>query len=230
VPDEAYLYILEAWDGSITVTYSPPVPTGSGTVTCTPAANYDPYKNTPLSISFNLTEPARINMSVPGESNVKILDSVAYEAENYTAEWDGMDASGKILPLTINIGCTVSSLLSENYVITYGDTPKISFVKTDPYQVTLSYGEFTKIKYSLSREAFVTIEVKQPSGRTITLMNNELRAPGVHEFKWYAIDPSDSTGKMFVTSAEGNYTVIITAVNPETGSSSMKRGNISINY
>jgi flagellar hook assembly protein FlgD len=231
VPDEAYLYTLTATDGVNTTSYSPSQPTGTGSVSCTPAASYNPYNNTPLTINYTLSQPARINVSIPlGVDTVKILDAVPGMTGSYTVDWDGRNASGNILPLIIHVGCEVSSLLRENCIITSGDTPKITAVRTDPYQMSLSYGQFTRIKYSLSRDANVTVKLISPTGATTTLINNEYQASGAHEFEWNGADASDTTGKKFLTTGEGDYAITIQAVNPTTGSSSLKKGSLKIGY
>ncbi len=229
VSDEAYLYILEATDGVKTATYSPAPPAGTGTVTCS-KDSYDPYKNDPLTISYSLSQPARVNLTVNWYGQkVNVMDAAAHAAGSHTFDWDGRNSSGTILADRAEAACTVASLLRENYIITTGDTPKVSNVKTDPCEIQLSYGEFTRIKYTLlSREANMTVKVVSPAGSEITLVSSQLQTAGDHEVEWTGLDPADTTGKKFLMSQEGTYTVSIQAVNPVTGSSSTTKGTLVI--
>ena len=228
VSDEAYLYILEAADGVKTATYSPAPPAGTGTVTCS-QDSYDPYKNDPLTISYSPSQPARVNLTVNWYGQkVNVMDAAAHAAGSYTFDWDGRNSSGTILADSVEASCTVASLLRENYIVTTGDTPKVSNLKTDPYEMQFSYGEFTRIKYTLSRGANVTVKVVFPAGSEITVVNNQLRTAGSHEVEWTGLDPGDTTGMKFLMSQEGTYTVSLQAVNPVTGSSSTTKGTLVI--
>src|SRR5574341_1449030 len=129
------------------------------------------------------------------------------------------------------VACTAPSLLRENHIITTGDTPKISGPDTDPYMMTLSYGHFTRIRYSLSRNAAVTIQILTSAGTVLsTLIDNEAQTAGAHQIDWQGIDQLDPSGKKLLIASDGDYVVSIQAVNADTGSRSGSRGNISIKY
>ena len=231
VSDEAYLYILEVTDGIASDNYSPAPPTGTGTVSCTQGASYDPYKNEPLTIDYSLTQPGRVDLSITWEGQqFKIMDGVPHMSGSYTHDWDGRNLQGHILTPGSTVDCSVAALLRENYIITTGDTPKTTQVKTDPYYLHLAYGQFTRIKYALSREADVTVNVISPSGSHITLISSQRKIAGAHEFEWNGLDVADSTGKQFLVSQEGTYTISIKAVNPATGSSAIAKGSLKIAY
>jgi flagellar hook assembly protein FlgD len=230
VPDEAYLYFLTATDGVATATYSPVIPAGTGTVSCSQGAGYDPYRNDTLMISYSVALPARVNLFVNLSGSIfKVMDSVPYASGNYTFDWNGRSSNGTILTGgTALAQCAVASLLRENVIITSGDTPKVTLLKTDPYDIQLSYGEFTRITYTLSRDANVTVTLLPTTGAAITFLNNQAQTAGAHEIKWDGVDPSDSSGKKLLISPEGGYTVSIQAVNPVTGASSVAKGSLRI--
>ena len=231
VADDAYLYILEAADGVKAVSYNPSASSSQINVTCTPEAGSNPYRNDPLTIGYSLSLPARVTIKIDwGTGYFKPLDAVPHSPGAYSFDWDGRDSAGNILVTGVRKYCYAMSALSENYIITNGAIPKISQVKTDPYQVSLSYGEITRIKYLLSRDAIVTIQLKSPSGATITLIENQPQTAGQHEIEWNGLDASDTTSKKFIVSQESNYTAVIQATNPFTGSSSTARGNLVIRH
>ncbi|KAF0219661.1 MAG: Parallel beta-helix repeat, partial [Geobacteraceae bacterium] len=230
VPDEAYLYILEASDGTRIDSYNPPVPSGPGSVTCS-QDTYNPYKNDPLTVSYTLPQPARINISISwGSQNFKIMDAIPHITGTYSVDWDGRNPSNKILESGAGASCTVASLIRENHIITTGDTPKVTLVKTDPYQMHLAYGQFTRIKYTIAKDAVVTVKLVSPSGAAFVLVNSLNQTAGTYEFEWTAADLTDTAGKLLLLSEEGDYMVSVQAVNPTTGSSSVTKGNLRIGF
>ncbi len=256
VPDNAYLYTLEATvDGITTGIYSPAASGASGTPSVSYSRDIDPSRNIPATINFSNSTASicTIWCSVPSSAwshvppilpawGYKIADSVpVIPGVNYYLDWDGRDRSGKQLvqPDMLITGTSVHldifaqcspHPLPENYIITSGDTPKISQVKTDPNEMQFSYGEFTKIKYHLSRDANVTIALIPRTGGTITLVNSQPQSAGDQEFDWNGIDSTDTSGKKVILSAEGSYMVKITAASPTTGSNSSGYANLQLGF
>lgn len=231
VPDEAYLFILEAVSGVKFGLYSPPAPTGTGTVTCSQSTGLDPAKNIPLTVTYTPAQPSRVNVVIDwGSQNFKILEAVPATPESHTFDWNGRNLNMQLLDIGAKASCSVASLLGENYVITTGDAVQISEVKTDPYMMHLSYGQFTKIKYILSRDANVTLKLTSPSGAVTTIFNNLTQTAGAHEIEWNGIDPADPAGRNVLATKEGDYIVSVQAVNPITGTSSTARANVRIGY
>ncbi len=231
VPDEAYLYVLEASDGTKTDSYSPDAPTGTGTMTCSQSTGFDFAKNLPMTVTYTPVQASRVNISISwGSQNFKIQDAVAATSGSHTYVWDGRNASNKLLDTGAESSCSVASFLGENFIITTGDTVRISELKTDPYMMHLSYGQFTRIKYTLSRDANITIKLTSPSGTVFTIVNSQPQIAGPQEIDWNGTDPADTTGKNELTADEGDYMVSVQAVNPSTGTSSTARGMLRIKY
>ena len=126
--------------------------------------------------------------------------------------------------------CNIASLLPENYIITTGDTVKVTDLKTDPYEQQISYGQLTRITYTLSREAYVTVTLTSRYGSSITLISNQIQVAGPQALEWRGLDTTDATGKKSLVTEEGDYTVSVQTVNPATGTSSTARANIRIGY
>ena|GEM_PF-6442690 len=227
VPDDAYLFILQATDSINTKTYSPGQPAGTGSMSCS-RSTYDPYINEPLTVSYSLAQAGRVMIIVnQGNQIYTIMDSVPHAAGAYTFDWDGRSPSGTILN-GVAVSCGETTLLRENHIITTGDTPIITEVKTDPYHIGLSFGQFSRITYRLFQQATVTVKLTSPSGATVILLNSQLQAAGPQSLEWTGIDIADATGNRVVISEEGDYMVWIQAVNPVTGSSSVVRGSLRI--
>jgi flagellar hook assembly protein FlgD len=231
VPDEAYLFILAASDGTGTGGYNPPAPTGTGTVTCTQSAGLDPVSNQPMIVTYTPAQPSRVNINIDWASqNFKILDAFPVLSGNHTFVWDGRNQNGDLLDNGAKASCSAASLLRENFIITTGDAVKISEVKTDPYMIHLAYGQLTRIKYTLSRDANITIKLTSPSGAVITLFNNQAQSAGAQEVDWNGMDATDTAGMKTLITEGGDYMVSVQAVNPVTGTSSTAKTNVRIGY
>jgi alpha-tubulin suppressor-like RCC1 family protein/flagellar hook assembly protein FlgD len=231
LPDEAYLYIMEGTDAAAGW-YSPAAPSGSGSISCSQGTTSNAFHNEPLAVSYTVDQPSRINLSITyadwSTATVSVMSAVPHAAGSHALAWDGWNSSGKIAPAGGAVSCSVSSLMRENIIITSGNAPGISDVKTDPYAVNISFGEFARLKYNLSREAKVTVTLTSPSGTSTTLVSAQTQTAGDHEVEWTALDATDSTGKKTVISEEGYYAVTIQAVNPTTGKSSTARASLKV--
>ncbi len=233
VPDEAYIYILEASDGGKTCAYDPPTPTGTGEMTTCSRSGFDPAKNIPMTVTYAPAQASRVNIHLNwGVFKYKILEAYPATAGVHAFDWDGRNPGNKLLDTDAYSYCSIASLLPENFIITTGDTVKVTDLKTDPYAMSLSYGQFTRIMYTLSRDANVTVKITSPSGSSIhTLVSNQSQSAGPQALdEWTGLNAADPTGKETLITEEGNYMVSVQAVNPVTGKSSMTRANIRIGY
>jgi flagellar hook assembly protein FlgD len=231
VPDEAYIYVLEAADGTKTDSYAPAATGGGGTLACT-QDTYDPYKNDPMIITYSLSQPARVNITASWVSQqYPVIAAIPQAAGSHTVTWDGRSLSGNIIAPNADATCAIASLLGENHIITSGDTPEISNLSVDPYVMKLTYGHVARISYSLQRDALVTITLISPSGASIPALENVYQTAGSHTLQdWSGLDAADSTGKRLLISEEGMYKVIVRAANPQTGNVSTLRGSLNIGY
>jgi len=232
VSDEAYLYILEATDGFTTTSYNPPAPAGTGTVSCSPSIGFDPEKNLPMTVTFTPAQPSRVDINIYwGAARYKVLDAYPATTGDHTFVWDGRSPGNRLLDSTVYSSCSISTLLPENIIITTGDTVKVTDLRTDPYEMHIAYGQFSRITYTLSHEANVTVKLTSPSGTFITLLSNEPQAAGQHILDpWNGLDAADITGKKTLIREEGDYMVSVKAVSQETGAPSTTRANIRIGY
>ncbi len=230
VPDEAYIYTLSATDGTRVDSYTPALPISMGNVTCTQAAEYYPYRNIPLAITYNVTVPERVDINIRwGSRNFKIMADVPHVPGIFTLSWDGRDPmDNKVLDGGGVAYCSAPFNLSENHIVTSGSTPKITYIRIDPYQTNLSFGQFTRIQYGTSKQSNVTVKLLSPTGAAIVLVNDIPHAVGDYEFEWSAADLTDVTGKGYVISSEGDYIVWIQSSDPDTGASSVTKGSLRV--
>jgi hypothetical protein len=94
----------------------------------------------------------------------------------------------------------------------------------------LAYGQFTRILYTISKDANVTVKLTSPSGTMLTVVAGQPQTAGSHEIGWNGMDVMDETGKKMLVTEEGDYMVSVQAVNPLTGTSSTAKANVKIGY
>lgn len=210
-------------------------------------ATYNPYKNDFISSQFTLQKgPGRWSLKLYGTDvnglsfDLRPQDGIIAEPnEVQTMFWDGRNEKGEIVlanqvnywsggpsdpSLGINDGHIFTSLKT-NYIRVVGGIPSLPGVKikSDPYLVHLSYGQFTRIQYTLDASAIVTITVKDPvTGIETIILDNDSQSAGDHQHEW--------DGKIGdqLTASEGHYTFTVTATHPRTGFSTVRRGNITV--
>jgi len=229
VPDEAYLYVLEATDGTKSDSYSPTAPAsvGSTSISCSPSSGFDPEKNLPMIVTYSITQPSRVNIYI---KYYKVVDAFAVMPGSHTYDWDGRTLDNKLLDRTVQPACFITELLPENIILATGDHVRVSSLKTDPYALHLSYGQPTKITYDLERDAIVTVKLVSPSGATQILISNESQTAGNHEISWNGIDIIDTSGKKIMITESGDYMVSVVSANLVTGTITTRRGNLKVDY
>ena len=245
VPDEAYIYVLEAVDPgnpSRTDTYSPTGGHDNGSAIGSVDGYYNVYRNDFWNMVFHNASASRVSMQViPASSDsFYVFDDVPYEAGDWLIIWDGRDPQGNIITGSVNIDSGIPPKLRPNYIITKGFDPDVAGaagrigIKSDPYIATICYGQFFRLLYNISGDCQVTIKVLPPginspdAPEAMEVLSNEPQEAGDHEVTWDAIDPLDPNDKRMLINEDGLYTFTIEAINPQTGGTTLKRGIINL--
>ena len=245
VPDEAYIYVLEAVDPgnpSRTDTYSPTGGHDNGSAIGSVDGYYNVYRNDFWNMVFHNASASRVSMQViPASSDsFYVFDDVPYEAGDWLIMWDGRDPQGNIITGSVNIDSGIPPKLRPNYIITKGFDPDVGGaagnigIKSDPYIATICYGQFFKLLYNINADCQVTIKILPPginspdAPQAIEIVLDELQTAGDHEVTWYGLDPLDPNDKKMLINEDGFYTFTIEAANPQTGGTTLKRGIINL--
>lgn len=104
--------------------------------------------------------------------------------------------------------------------------PPIEFsnFRSEAYVIQPAYREVSALNYSLTRNANVSIVLMDPNGNSVrTLASNVAQAAGSHTLEW-----NGQTGDGRTVSTEGDYTVLLTAVDPVSGLSYKRRGAVVV--
>ncbi len=246
VNDDGYIYVIEATSPTGRFDkFNAYVSSTGGVVepvidssSITP---YDPYKNKFISPTF-----AAQNTAFRGSFRIQYTDSsgqlttlwpvhqAVWPPGSNAVFWDGRDDNGNIATDIQSITYYISgpgtstsnpTIVKSNYIIVQGgkpDVPGIS-LKSDPYLIYLSYGQVTRLHYTLADAANVTVTVKNPVTGVETVLLNKAQTVGNYTVPW---DGQGNNGGL--VPGEGHYTFAITATNPATGLSTVRRGNITV--
>jgi hypothetical protein len=234
VPNEAYIYVLEASGAGRSDKYLPVTGHIDGSGEGIVPADYNVYTNDFWKIDYTMTAnyPAgRVSMEVTpyGEATFRVVNMEPHDAEEtFTILWDGRRPNGTLVetpsssiffpaPTTLRPNYVIVESTSEKPVIS-GQAPYVE-VKADPYLVNFCYGEHTKLLYNIDRTANVTIKLLPPgitdpaSPDAITLVDNQSQSAGDHTISWDGIDIGDP--RNILLKNEGVHTFYIEATASE---------------
>jgi parallel beta-helix repeat protein len=250
VPDEAYSFSLFIDDGVRTALYELPdiddVGSGSGSVD----GSYNATRNDFWKMNYAHSAPkGRVRMQVTGcgiSGTHMPYNWVPFLPGTFLTMWDGRDQNGNLVSGTCNIYFDAPDPLSPASVIVKGVAPVITGngvspnieVKSNPYRVSHSYDQVSKITYRVDHDSYVTVKLLPPgisdpaSSQAIVLVNNVLQnaqaagSPADHVVEWLGYDPVDTND--ILVSNEGVYTFTIQATSVATGATTLYRGALQL--
>ena len=220
--------VIDEAAGVITVDATPP----SVSVNTVSPAPFAPLGNNTCSISYNLSENAKITIKIYDTSNnlLNTLESnVSKQAGTLTAEWNGKNSSGIIVKdgtYTYNISAVdavgwTSSPTTGNIVVQHS-TPAINSVSDSPDPFKPDGAVQSTIQYALSEDANVTIKIFDASSSLIrTLMSGAVSA-GTNKAPW---DGKNDSGSIVQSKT---YTYNIDAVNSFNKKADQVSGTITV--
>ncbi|MFA0814087.1 hypothetical protein, partial [Microbulbifer epialgicus] len=248
-PEGLYRVVLRANDGVDGFVYDAPKVSGEGSVSGSVPNRYDAYSNEFYKISVNVREPSLVSMQVTpsGGSAFYAFEDVYYDGGQHWLYWDGRDPNGEIIETSVSIYYPAPKPLRSTAIYVMDTAPRITGsgeaptieVKSDPYLVSHSYEQQTRMAYQLSNDAVVTFSLLPPGivnpqdPSAIVLLDQELVSANdeegnalLHEVEWRGYNDSDPNAVL--VGDEGVYTFAIQAVSPETGESTLYRGVVSL--
>uniref|UniRef100_UPI002627672C FlgD immunoglobulin-like domain containing protein n=1 Tax=uncultured Microbulbifer sp. TaxID=348147 RepID=UPI002627672C len=244
-----YHVVLRANDGLDDFVYEVPQPGGQGSVSGSVPRNYNAYANEFYKISVNVASPSLVSMQVTpsGESPFYVFEDVFYSKGQHWLYWDGRDREGRIVESPVAIYYPAPKPLRSTALYLAGTAPRITGaaeapsieVKSDPYIVSHSYEQQTRMAYQVSTDAIVTFSLLPPGivdpqhPSAIVLVDQELmRAQDtegnalLHEVAWRGYQESDPNAVL--VGEEGVYTFAIQATSPQNGERTLYRGVVNL--
>ncbi|WP_145985463.1 right-handed parallel beta-helix repeat-containing protein [Marilutibacter maris] len=244
-----YRAVLIADDGRDSMRADFQAQSGVAITTGSAPSMYRPYRNEFYKGSITLAQPGLISMQVTpvGGSPFYAWENIYYPAGTHWVYWDGRDPEGHVIDSEVEILTTDSTYVAANAIQVLAARPEITGiqpapnieVKADPYLVTHSYEQITRMAYRLSDDAFVRF-VLLPPGDTdihgpsaVVLLDNALQAaadgtgtPNDHVIEWRGYDPAQPS--QIQVAPEGAYTFAIEARSANSGQSTVYRGVVNL--
>ncbi|MEW5251351.1 right-handed parallel beta-helix repeat-containing protein [Microbulbifer sp. 2201CG32-9] len=244
-----YYVMLRVNNGLDNFVYNVPHPGGEGSVSGSVPGNYNAYANDFYKISVNVASPSLVSMQVTpdGESAFYVFEDVFYSKGQHWLYWDGRDPSGRIVESPVSIYYPAPKPLRSTAIYLADSAPRISGaaaapsieVKSDPYLVSHSYEQLTRMAYRISSDAYVTFSLLPPGivnpqdPSAIVLVDDVLQqaqdgsgGPVQHEVEWRGYDLADPNAVL--VGEEGAYTFAIQATSPQGGESALYRGVVNL--
>ncbi|MFS1525200.1 right-handed parallel beta-helix repeat-containing protein, partial [Microbulbifer sp. 2304DJ12-6] len=244
-----YHVVLRANDGLDQFVYEVPQPGGQGSVSGSVPRDYNAYANEFYKISVNVAGPSLVSMRVTpnGEPPFYVFEDVFYSKGQHWLYWDGRDREGRIVESPVAIYYPAPKPLRSTALYLAGTAPRITGaaeapsieVKSDPYIVSHSYEQQTRMAYQVSTDAIVTFSLLPPGivdpqhPSAIVLVDQELmRAQDtegnalLHEVAWRGYQESDPNAVL--VGEEGVYTFAIQATSPQSGERTLYRGVVNL--
>jgi len=255
VADEAYVYDVHITDGSNSVIARDlSVTSEAAQLTTIPQfGTVDAYFNAHQNDYWKMTDyflrydaRVRFRITPQGKLPFYLLENVYYPAGIHALMWDGRDLSGNIIEgsasfffeVLVPVSRSLLQITGGTTSITgYGAAPNIE-VKSDPYLVTHSFDQISKIGFHIDQEATVTIKLVPPGILDIesplaieilppTLLQAEsLGIPIDHLAEWTGYLQDDTNN--ILTTDEATYTFIIQATSAVSGASAIYRGSLQL--
>ncbi|WP_190238480.1 FlgD immunoglobulin-like domain containing protein [Marilutibacter maris] len=251
-----YRVVLIADDGRDPYLFDAFAPSGVGSVAGSVPSRYAAYKNEFYRISVTMTYPGLLSMQVTpsGENAFYAFQDVYYEAGQHWLHWDGRRPDGSIVdgpvsiyyPAPARVRPTAIHVLDDAPIVTGpGAAPDIE-VKADPYLISHSYEQVTRMAYRISQEAYVRFVLLPPGvadpndPSAIVLVDDQLLQandaggnPLDHVVEWRGYDTQGAGGQptsvnQVLVSEEGAYTFAIQARSAENQSASLYRGVVNL--
>jgi flagellar hook assembly protein FlgD len=248
VPNMAYLFVIESSDGSRYGRYD----ASSRLITDTANfqntnSNCDAYRNIFASWSITVTQPGLAAAQISTSDN-RLIYPFGYNGKpipkgTTTLYWDCRDPqTGEIVLFPVTPGYSFTRFPPNTILVDGVDgAAKIKGVganvevKSNPYLVFISYGQFTRISYNLelfnAQNAQVDIKLLPPQvlnfddPQAIPVFSG-IQGAGDHEVTWTGQLSGTENAKRSMSSAEGAYTFVIKT--NTNGISSLYRGTLNV--
>lgn len=243
-----YRAIINATDGADDFLFDAPVPPSVAQVNGTPSSTYQPYRNQSYKVSATYTQPtlASLQITPQGGTTFYAFKDVYYPAGTHWFYWDGRGPDGSLITVPSTIWIPDSTIMRPTGIYVFSPTVAITGigvapnieVKSDPYWVTSSYEQASKIVYRVSQDAIVRVALLPPGisdpnhASAIVLVNNVTQpaksgsVPIDYTVEWKGYNAGDPNAVL--VSAEGAYTFTIEATIPGTSYKSLYRGVLNV--
>jgi flagellar hook assembly protein FlgD len=227
VADGPYFYVATASEGASSMTWdlsNQYLPNWSALTHNLPIQPFDPFNNSPMSVTYNFPYPARVSIAFSmtavlwqGSCDPPpqfCLPAQEYqESGSHTVTWAGVDATGAFRGDVRGIGIVADrEQFAKNAVIAYGSKPRITNVRVTPPVFGPAVGT-QKVELDLATNLNQPVELavsflNQSSLSTLRTITIPQQPPGHVTVTW---DGRADNGMLV---APGPYTVTVAVTDP----------------
>jgi flagellar hook assembly protein FlgD len=221
VPDGPYFYVATASAGTSSMTWdlsSAYLANWSEITHNLPIQAFDPFNNSPMTVTYNFSSPARVSIALSQSSVLYqgncnppqfcIVTEEYQESGLHTVTWASVDATGAFRGDILGIGIVADrNQFAKNAVIAYGSKPRVTNVRVTPPVFGPAVGS-QQVEFDLTTNLSQPVQVavsflNQSSLSTLRTITVPVQPPGHVTVPW---DGRANNG-MFV--APGYYTVTV---------------------
>jgi len=185
--------------------------------------NFAFYANEKCEVTYNLFTPAFVVLAVQNRPYVVLWGDIR-PAGTHVEYWDGRSNEDRsLLYGAFRLGIKPQVLPENGLVVNRPMPPLVADLQAESYIFTPTLSEVSEIHYTLSRPARVRLQVREPNGGLITLVDGVDRAGGFHRTEW----DGALAGRMLVQ-AEGDYEVILRATDVAGNQVETRTANVRV--
>lgn len=248
-PPGMYRAVLVGQDGRDDHVVDFRTQSGVAVISGTAPPIYKPYLNESYKAQITLNSPGLISMKVTPQTGAPFYPfrDVYYPVGTHWVYWDGRDPVGTIITEPVAVLVGDSSYVPPNAVQVRSAAPQITGlqaapnieVKADPYLVSHSFEQITRMAYRLSADSYVRFVLLPPGVNDIrdrsavVLLDNQLQpaangtgSPNNYEVEWRGYDPARPS--RIQVSPDGAYTFAIEARSVASNETAVYRGVVNL--
>jgi flagellar hook assembly protein FlgD len=213
-------------DGSFNSVASPaPYPLGSWGSTNVVTAGFDPHRNDEIRLDYSVNGWLSSNIWAQGAGMNRALSPFGvFPPGAQVGFWDGRNQAGALhagsFQFYFGVPATVPGFSF------YLDRPAVRFdnFRAEAYVIQPLFGEVSRLDFELSAPSTVNASVRDPNGNHVrTLLSGAALAAGAHTLEW---DGRTALGD--VVAIEGQYRIVLDALDPLTGLNFQRVGVVTI--
>ncbi len=213
-------------DGSFNSNVSPlPYPLGSWGATNVVTAGFDPHRNDEVRVEYSVNGWLSSNIWAQGAGMNRALSPFGvFPPGPHVEFWDGRNQAGAVHAGSFQFYFGVPATVP-GYSF-FLDRPAVRFdnFRAEAYVIQPLFGEVSRLEFELSAPSTVNASVRDPNGNHVrTLLSSAALPAGAHSLEW---DGRTALGD--VVAIEGQYRIVLDALDPVTGLSFQRVGVVTI--
>lgn len=187
------------------------------------STNFAFYANQPCEVRYTLFAPAFVVLAVANRPYVVLWGDVR-PAGSHVELWDGRSSADRSLLYGDFRLAIKPQVLPENALVVQRPAPAlINALSAESYILTPTFSEVSEIHFELNRPAVVTLQLREPNGGIVTLLDRVQRASGTHRLEW-----NGTLANNILANVEGDYELTLQARESDSSPVATRAANIRV--